>query len=204
MTCSDFLARYTDFRDGGLSLEAAGRCGDHLQSCPACRRYDEVVSRATDLLRAMPGAEPPEDFQARLQHSIYSLHEERRRQRILRGGSGAMSVVAMTAIVATLVLVPVFWESDAVVELPPIVVAEPAAVVRSQRRRPSRPRRTECLLPWGPHPSSRWNSGPNRTRFSTSVPPSTCDIESPTSHTPDPILGMENPVWYALDFSRRE
>ena len=129
MTCSDFLARYTDFRDGGLSLEAAGRCGDHLQSCPACRRYDEVVSRGTDLLRAMPGAEPPEDFQARLQHSIYSLHEERRRQRILRGGSGAMSVVAMTAIVATLVLVPVFWESDAVVELPPIVVAEPAAVV---------------------------------------------------------------------------
>ena len=55
-----------------------------------------------------------------------------------------MSVVAMTAIVATLVLVPVFWESDAVVELPPIVVAEPAAVV-------AEPAATAVATPVGPN-----------------------------------------------------
>ena len=38
-----------------------------------------------------------------------------------------MSLVAMAAIVATLVLTPVFWESEAVVDLPPIVVQRPAA-----------------------------------------------------------------------------
>ncbi len=126
MTCSDFLETYTDFRDGTLPVAKAGRCMSHLQTCPACRRYDEVLSRGVELLKAMPPEEPSGDFRSRLQHSIYTLHEERRRRRVPRAGPGAMSLAAMFTIVTTVILTLVLWESEAVVDLPAIVAERPA------------------------------------------------------------------------------
>ena len=125
MTCSDFLFCYTGFNDGDLSPEDSRRCADHLESCAACQRYNEVLIQGIDLFRTMPAEKPAEDFRARLQHSIYALGEERRRRRIPQGGSGTMPLVAMAAIVATVVLTPFLWEPEAVVDLPPIVVQGP-------------------------------------------------------------------------------
>ena len=125
MTCSDFLICHTAFYDGGLSPEDSGQCREHLEGCPACRRYDEVMIRGINLLKGMPATQPAEDFRARVQHSIYALHEQRRRRRVPKSGSGAMSIVAMVAIVTTVVLTPVLWESETVVDLPPIVAQTP-------------------------------------------------------------------------------
>ena len=125
MTCSDFLLCYTGFNDGDLSPEDSRRCADHLESCAACQRYNEVVIQGIDLFRTMPAEKPAEDFRARLQHSIYALSEERRRRRIPQGGSGTMPLVAVAVVVATVVLTPFLREPEAVVDLPPIVVQGP-------------------------------------------------------------------------------
>lgn len=124
MKCSEFLSRFSDFRDGLLSSEESKSFESHIEACPSCRRYDEVLETGVDLLRAHP-ISPRDDFRARLQHSIYSIEEERRRRRVPRGGVGMMSLVAMTAIVSVAVCTPFFWEADPSVELPAIVAQEP-------------------------------------------------------------------------------
>ena len=136
----------------------------------------------------MPAEKPAEDFRARLQHSIYALGEERRRRRIPQGGSGTMPLVAMAAIVATVVLTPFLWEPEAVVDLPPIVVQGP--VVRGVPVPPdARPAAVDPgLLLLSPNRSRSWTCGRGPTLFSTSTPPFTS--------------GTENPVWYAPDFGR--
>jgi len=127
MKCRQFLLRYSDFRDGALSAGAAERCSAHLASCPTCRRYDAVVSRGTEVLRENPSAGPSEDFRARLQHSLYSLEEERRRRRIPRAGTGAVSFIAVAAVLTALVVTPLLRETEVFVDLPPIVVEAPKA-----------------------------------------------------------------------------
>jgi anti-sigma factor RsiW len=126
MECSEFLSGFSDFRDGLLSSDESNGFHTHLESCPSCRRYAQVLSTGVDLLRALPAAAPREDFRARLRHSIYSIEEERRRRRVPRGGVGMMSLVAMAAIVSVAVCTPFFWESNPSVELPAIVAQEPA------------------------------------------------------------------------------
>lgn len=125
MQCSEFLDQFSEFHDGLLSSEESRIFREHLERCPACGRYEEVLSRGVDLLRALPVAHPRKDFHARLQHSIYSIEEERRRRRVPKGGVGMMSLVAMAAIVSVVVCTPYFWETDPTVELPAIVAQEP-------------------------------------------------------------------------------
>jgi hypothetical protein len=138
MTCSDFLLRYTDLRDGELSVDDARRFGEHLDVCTVCRRYDQVISRGTEVLRTVPTEGPKDDFRARLQHSIYALHEERRRRRVPRPGSGAMTLFATIAVVAAVMFTSLIPEPDSAVDLPPLVVEAPIAPVRSilERRVP--------------------------------------------------------------------
>lgn len=139
MTCSDFLLRYTDLRDGELSVEDARTFAEHLDSCPVCRRYDQVISRGTEVLRAVPTEGPKDDFRARLQHSIYALHEERRRRRVPRPGSGAMTLLATVALVAAVMFTSLITEPESAVDLPPLVVEAPTnAPIRSilERRVP--------------------------------------------------------------------
>jgi predicted anti-sigma-YlaC factor YlaD len=124
MECSEFLSGFSDFRDGLLSSEASYGFESHLEACPSCRRYDEVLTAGVDTLRALPIA-PRKDLHARLQHSIYNIEEERRRRRAPKGGVGMMSLVAMAAIVSAVVCTPFFWESDPSVELPAIVAQAP-------------------------------------------------------------------------------
>jgi len=131
MKCSDFLSGYTDLRDGELSVAEARPYDEHRSACPTCRRYDRVVSRGTDLLRAVPVEPRKEDFQARLEHSIYALHEEHRRRRMSRAGSGAMSLLATAAVVAAVMLASLIGKQDAAVDLPPLVVEGPSAPLQS-------------------------------------------------------------------------
>ena len=127
MKCNHFLLRYSDFRDGALPSGAAQRCSEHLAGCPTCRRYDDVVSRGTDVLREGPSPGLSEDFRARLQHSLYALEEDRRRRRIPKGGTGASSFIAVAAVLAALVVTPLLRENRVFVDLPPIVVEAPSA-----------------------------------------------------------------------------
>ncbi len=75
MLCDRFLQDYTDFCDGLLDPERAAEFRDHLRGCPGCARYDRVLSRGLDLLRAIPTEEPTDDFLPRLQHRLYNVDE---------------------------------------------------------------------------------------------------------------------------------
>lgn len=139
MKCSEFLACYSEFHDGALSPEASRCCRGHIESCAACRRYDKVLTRGVDLLRTLSTTGPGDDFRSRLQHSIYTIHEKRRRRQVPRGSAAAMSAVAMVTIAASIIVTPVLWDSEPVVDLPPIIAqAPPPAPEQAPAPRPSR------------------------------------------------------------------
>ncbi len=59
MRCTEFLATYSDFRDGLIDdpgLER--RVIDHLLACPRCMQYDARVARGVTLLRTLSDLEP--------------------------------------------------------------------------------------------------------------------------------------------------
>lgn len=128
MTCSDFLARYSDFLDGESSPEGESALRSHLEACASCRRYDHVVRRGIALLRDLPAERLRDDFKDRLQHSLYTIDEaERRRRHRPQGatGGGAMAVVAAAVIILAVVWTPALWDSTPTVDLPAIVVRAP-------------------------------------------------------------------------------
>lgn len=127
MTCSEFLARFSEFYDGDLSLESREAFEEHLAACRSCRRYLEVVERGVELLRSLPSPELREDFRPRLQHAIYHVDEERWRRRGPQtlSGTGAMTLVAAAAILAGILWTPVLFDDVPSVELPPVVAQPP-------------------------------------------------------------------------------
>jgi len=77
MTCADFLDRYTDFRDGLITVRRELQaCERHLAHCAACRRYDAAVRQGVLALRTAERIEPSPDFRRRLEAR---LERERRR-----------------------------------------------------------------------------------------------------------------------------
>lgn len=129
MTCTDFLARFSEFHDGDLSPEEQAAFDEHLATCTSCRRYRDVVARGAELLRSLPGPTPRDDLRQRLQHSIYHIEEERLRRRSgsSLAGTGAMTLVGAVAILAGILWTPVLFEDAPAVDLPPVVVNAPSA-----------------------------------------------------------------------------
>jgi len=127
MSCSDFLDRFSEFRDGEIPPGEAAEFREHLESCASCRRYGAVLDRGIELLRDGPSPELPSDFRDRLQYSIYGLEEERRRRRLTGGATKTMAIVATAAIVSAVIWTPLpdFGRDDPSVELAPIVAQSP-------------------------------------------------------------------------------
>lgn len=67
MECSDFLAWYSDFRDGlitdpGVLVELER----HRRRCRRCARYHNALTRGVDALRALDDMEPSPAFRREL------------------------------------------------------------------------------------------------------------------------------------------
>jgi anti-sigma factor RsiW len=73
--CSDFLDRYSDFRDGLLSAREEGVFRAHLAECAACARHDAAVKRGVELLLRMGEIRPSPDFGARLRRRLMGSGE---------------------------------------------------------------------------------------------------------------------------------
>lgn len=72
MNCREFLARYTDFRDGLIGApREVRRFARHLASCEVCRRYDEALRHGVGALQEPPH-EVDDDFRRRLDRRIAS------------------------------------------------------------------------------------------------------------------------------------
>ena len=103
LDCADFLDGYTDYRDGRLDDAILVEFRQHLADCASCARYDRVVQCGTRLCRELPTLTPSDDFQARLQHRIFHLEDDRRR--LGASGSGVptqyiLSIAALLMIAA--------------------------------------------------------------------------------------------------------
>lgn len=62
MTCSDFMARYSDFLDGCVDPAEADLWSSHAEVCESCARYDRVTRRGLQLVRDLPPLEVSPDF----------------------------------------------------------------------------------------------------------------------------------------------
>lgn len=95
MTCADFLARYTDIRDGLITApRELRRFERHLEQCQACRRYDTAVRRGVIALQAAETIEPSRHFRRRLDARLA------RERRALAVPAGARAGVAAALFVA--------------------------------------------------------------------------------------------------------
>jgi hypothetical protein len=67
MDCSEFLAKYSEFRDGLITDPAALLALDrHRRACRRCARYHSAVARGVDVLRALDELEPSPAFRREL------------------------------------------------------------------------------------------------------------------------------------------
>ncbi len=79
MRCSEFLHRYTDFRDEMIDDPMVRRRFiAHVSLCGRCARYQEVIDLGVSLLRSADQIEVSSGFQARLARRLAAtvLHPE--------------------------------------------------------------------------------------------------------------------------------
>jgi anti-sigma factor RsiW len=121
MNCSDFLASYTDYRDGVIATEATEAIRAHLNACPSCRRYANVLEHGASVLRSLPTPELREDFKPRLRHRLYHVDDGRALNAHL-SGAPTLTVLGIAIILTALAWTPAFRASPRDVRLEPIVV----------------------------------------------------------------------------------
>ena len=79
MRCSEFLHRYSDFRDETIDDPLVRRLFiAHVSLCGRCARYQEVIDRGVSLLRAAHQIEVSPRFHTRLARRLAAavLHPE--------------------------------------------------------------------------------------------------------------------------------
>ncbi len=128
MTCREFVARYSEYRDGLITApREARRFARHLASCAACQRYDVALQRGVGSLQA-EGQEPDRAFRNRLERRLASE----------RAKTGRPALPARPAIAAALLVAVaiglVAWEgtqhrTKVVIAptLPPVPFPKPVA-----------------------------------------------------------------------------
>ena len=122
MTCSEFVARFTDYVDGAAPPVDMRAMEEHLSGCDSCCRYKTVVEHGAHLLRSLPVPELREDFEPRLQHRLYHVQEERLLSEAATSRTPALTVVGIALFLTAVAWSPLLRASAPVVELPPIVV----------------------------------------------------------------------------------
>ncbi|HEV8305865.1 MAG TPA: zf-HC2 domain-containing protein [Gemmatimonadales bacterium] len=126
MICSEFLDRYTEFRDGLIGApRELRRFQRHLAQCAGCRRYDAALRHGVQALHATAAIEPSADFRRRLDAR---LARERMRDAPVPARAGL--VAAMLVLIALSLLVvevgrrPQLAQAPA---LPPAAFPKPVA-----------------------------------------------------------------------------
>lgn len=98
MRCSDFLAWYSDFRDGlitdpGVLLEMER----HRRSCRRCAQYHHAVTRGVDTLRSLEDIEPSRAFRRELRARLAAAVLSTRREPSLTPAGLAAAVLVAVA-----------------------------------------------------------------------------------------------------------
>ncbi len=128
MTCQEFLARYTDFRDGLVTTSReARRFSRHLRTCASCRRYDAALHHGVGALQTIPSTEPDAAFRRRLERRLSA--ERDRAGRPILPTRPALAAAVLVAVALGLLA----WEGTrrnptaSVQSLPPVPFPKPVA-----------------------------------------------------------------------------
>ena len=128
MTCSDFQERFSDYHDGVGDPTFMAAASAHLDACPGCRRYRDVVERGIQILRAVPAPAVGDDFLPRLQHRIYHLEDDH----VLNPRETGSATTTTTAVAIALLIAAAAWSP--VLMKPPEVLIDPVVVSRPEPR----------------------------------------------------------------------
>jgi hypothetical protein len=127
MTCREFLARYTEFRDGLITTpREVRRFARHLGSCPACQRYDAALRHGVGALQGTPRPEANDDFRRRLERRLATERVRAGRQHI--PARPALAGAVLVAVALSFVV----WEGARrrpadTPSLPPVPFPKPVA-----------------------------------------------------------------------------
>src|SRR5687768_14471615 len=91
--CSEFLDRYSDFRDQLLEPAENADFESHLDACDSCARYDRVVAGGIETLLRLPEVTPSPDFADRLGDRLSMVD-------VVEGSTGSGAPVALVIAVA--------------------------------------------------------------------------------------------------------
>jgi len=68
MNCAEFLARYSEYRDGTVTApRELRRFRRHIAVCPRCRAFDAALQDGVAVLRDAPAVTPSPSFRRRLE-----------------------------------------------------------------------------------------------------------------------------------------
>ena len=123
INCSEFLSRYSEFRDDFLDSDLHDEFARHLNGCESCARYDRVVAGGIDTLLRLPELTPSEDFSDRLALRL-AADEAYLESRSVSGAPVAL-VVAVAATMGAAAWLPALRENADAVVLPPAVAHAP-------------------------------------------------------------------------------
>lgn len=129
MTCQEFLARYSEYLDELLDPMEAARWHHHLGRCASCARYDRVMRQGLELVRDLPSLEPSPDFEARLQHRLFHVRDEREDERA--SGASAVVALAIAGMLAAIAWSPLLRQAPLMIDLPAVQARAPGAELRA-------------------------------------------------------------------------
>lgn len=130
MTCSDFVAKLSEYIDGAATEEDLREAAEHVAGCRSCRRYRDVVERGAELLRRLPQPEVPEDFHPRLQHRLYHVDAGAALGGPVSSVAPGLTVVGVALVFAAIAWAPMLRAAAPEVELPAIEVSRPPMALR--------------------------------------------------------------------------
>lgn len=127
MNCTEFLARFSDYRDGRMESEERARARAHLRECASCSRYRRVVEQGVELLCSREPIPVPDDFRPRLTHRLYHVDDDESLG-FDRSSSGTSLAAAlgMAVLLTAVAWSPVMRDAEPEVRLPAIVVSQPS------------------------------------------------------------------------------
>lgn len=100
LSCSECLARYSEFMDGVMDAGKAEAWRAHLAGCPDCARYDRVLRRGLKLLTTQSSVAPSDDFFLQLQHRLTTEDDRMGMRPLTSMATASLAVAAMLALAA--------------------------------------------------------------------------------------------------------
>jgi len=128
LTCSHFLDRHTEYRDGYLDEAAEAAMQAHLSGCSSCARYDRVIEQGVAILRSLEVEAPQPVPVGAVERLALDAELDVRTSRGLSSSRplAAAAVFVLLVLAAAISSPGTFLGGPPELDLAPVVAAAPA------------------------------------------------------------------------------